>query len=197
MIDEYLSVLSHKKAAQKVTKKAPGEILDPLEGIARTQAAMLNLEPTSENLESIDDALSSEIDLADLVLKESVNLMNLSGHFWNKSLVGFGSPEVLRTMPELPSELAAIALRCASESRKYLQLLNEIRNPKRATFIKTQQNALIVDQPQNLLEETQLNGWRVDTRTQRTTEADSDDCQAVAKINRPKNRTRKAQKLSK
>lgn len=102
-----------------------------------------NIEPIAEGLlERLEEVKQGNWDRIELTLHAQICSLNaLSTHFMAKALGGYSSPEVLKTLPQLPLEFANLSLKCQTEMRRCIELLHDLKNPKKPSqFIKTYVN---------------------------------------------------------
>ena len=132
----------------------------------------------------------------ELILHGQISMLSaLSADFMNKAIGGYTAPEVLGQFPQLPGEFANIALKCQSEMRKCIDLLHQIKNPKKpSTFIKNyvnqQLNQLQVEQQELKQQLEQANGKELDTIRTGETKASYQEVETVGEINGSRKRRR-------
>jgi hypothetical protein len=175
-----------KKAASPPAKKDKSHLncfCSP--GLSQSQvlARIANLEGF-ENFEAIRDAIIERVqdgnnqDIETILHAQITMLNSLGSHFMIKSLGGYSSPEVLKSLPQLPLEFANLSLKCQTEMRRCIELLHDLKSPKKPSqFIKTyvnqQLNSLQIEQ-QELRERLEATNYaQMDTRS--TPEAKRDD----------------------
>lgn len=134
----------------------------------------------------------------EMILHSQIAMLNtLAAHFMNKALGGYDAPEVLKTLPQLPSELATLSLKCQQEMRKCIALLHEIKNPKKPSqFIKTyvnqQLNQLQTEQQELKQRLEASTNAPVDIRSARTPETIDTAVEAVGEIHGAHNLNRES-----
>lgn len=78
----------------------------------------------------------------ELTLHGQIAMLNtLAAHFMKKAIGAYDSPEILQSLPQIPLELANISIKCQAEMRRCIELLHELKNPRKPSqFIKTYVN---------------------------------------------------------
>lgn len=102
-----------------------------------------------------------------------------------------------KTSTALANDLAHLALRSQDNCRKTIATLAEMKNPKRTTFIKRQQNLLVAGQPDAQQLPEAYGSEAMDARAARSTERDCLEVEAVAAIDGTKDTRRQTKKRSK
>jgi hypothetical protein len=104
-----------------------------------------------------------------------------------KSLGGYGSTEVMQSLPELPLQFANLSLKCQSEMRHCIQLLHDLKNPKKPsqfikTYVNNQLNQLQTEQ-QELREQLEATKYaKVGTRSKAEAIADDPELETVGEF---------------
>lgn len=98
----------------------------------------------------------------------------------------------------LADDLAHLALRAQDGCRKTISTLAEMKNPKKAVFIKRQQNLMVAGQTDNPHQLSEAYGSEeMDTRTARFPTGDCLEVEAVGAIDGTKDTRRQTKKRSK
>lgn len=161
---------------------------------AQVMARIGGVHNDSESLVVIIDGLFDRLNSAneqeiELTLHGQIAMLNtLGAHFMKKAITAYDSPEILETLPQIPSELASLSLKCQTEMRRCIELLNELKNPRKPSqFIKTYVNNQL-NQLQTRQEEIeqQLEASKyaqMDTRSKGEAIADDPELEAVEQFN--------------
>gem|GEM_PF-1414803 len=99
------------------------------------------------------------------------------------------------TAPQFADDLMHTGLRAQDQCRKTIATIAELRNPKKTTFIKHQQN-LAIAQPDNPQQLQETHAETMDIRAARTAESSCLEVEAVAVINGTKDTRRQTKKRS-
>ncbi|WP_414590112.1 hypothetical protein [Scytonema sp. PCC 10023] len=142
---------------KKKDKKYLKSFTTPGMAQAQLMARVGGVQNDSESLTAIIDGLferlnsGSEQEL-ELILHGQIASLNvLACHFMKKALAAYDSTQVLDALPQIPGELAALSLKCQVEMRRCLELLHDMKNPKKPTqfiknYVNRQLNQLQVEQ---------------------------------------------------
>lgn len=101
-----------------------------------------------------------------------------------------------KTSTQLADDLAHLALRAQDGCRKTIATIAELRNPKKTTFIKRQQNLMVTGQPDAQQLPEAYGSEAMDTRTARSTEGDCLEVATLEVIDGPKDGRRQTKKRS-
>ena len=105
----------------------------------------------SGNLEDLEAILVNQV----YVLNGLFNQLVIQGK------TSLAEPAVMRSLPNHPKTMLNVALKAQTQCRSTVQTIQELKNPKKTTFIKNQQNNLKME-----LEETGHGSKKLDRGTE-------------------------------
>ncbi|MDJ0594493.1 MAG: hypothetical protein QNJ72_31710 [Pleurocapsa sp. MO_226.B13] len=110
-------------------------IMDSGDNIKAVNAAKDGIEETltkvkSGNLEDLEEILVNQV----YVLNGLFNQLVIQGK------ASLTEPAVMRSLPNHPKTMLNVALKAQTQCRATVQTINELKNPKKTTFIKNQLN---------------------------------------------------------
>lgn len=161
---------------------------------AQVMARIGDVQHDSESLVAImkgviDRTKNGQESDIEMILHSQIAMLNsLAAHFMVKALGGYDSPEVLRSLPQIPSEFANLSLKCQEEMRRCIALLHEIKNPKKPSqfiknYVNNQINSLQVEQ-QELRERLEAsNSAQMDYREPAEASGSYQEVATVATVN--------------
>ena len=199
-INELTKKVAERKAVQQVADSPPQKknlksFTQPGAPQAQLLARVGNVQGDPESIAAILENLAdraqngNEQQDLEMVLHSQISVLStLASHLMIKSLGGYGSTEVMQSLPELPLQFATLSLRCQSEMRHCVQLLHDLKNPKKPsqfikTYVNNQLNQLQTEQ-QELREQLEATKYaKVDTRSKAEAIADDPELETVGEFN--------------
>jgi hypothetical protein len=199
-INELTKKVAERKAVQQVADSPPQKknlksFTQPGAPQAQLLARVGNVQGDPESIAGIFENLAdrakngNEQQDLEMVLHSQISVLStLASHFMIKSLGGYGSSEVMQSLPELPLQFANLSLKCQSEMRHCIQLLHDLKNPKKPsqfikTYVNNQLNELQIQQ-QEIREELEATKYaKVDRPSKGEAIADDPELEAVEQFN--------------
>lgn len=170
---------------------------------AQVMASVGHIQNDSESFGAIMGGIAERLQKGDnqdveMILNSQIAMLNsLAAHFMIKALGGYDSPQVLQSLPQLPLEFANLSLKCQTEMRRCIELLHDLKNPKKPsqfikTFVNQQLNQLHVEQ-QELRERLEATHYaQMDTSSAREAEPNDTELEALGVEHGTKNGTGEA-----
>ena len=162
---------------------AIASIMDYGDNVKAVNAAKDGVEETlakvkSRNLEDLEAILVNQV----YVLNGLFNQLVIQGQ------ASLTEPAVVRSLPNHPKTMLNVALKAQTQCRATVQTINELKNPKKTTFIKNQLNNVKMELEERIeqLEETEHGSKKLDRRTEATTISVNPEVEAVEVIDRSK-----------
>ncbi len=135
---------------------------DPKRHSARAISNILNVREKT-HLELLNHELEEQIeriksgnceDIEELLLSQANTLNCLFSQLTIKGMTAWNEPVMVQRMPHVPQSLLNLALKAQNQSRRTLQTLSEIKNPKRTTtfvknYVDKQLNQLSVNEQES------------------------------------------------
>ena len=144
---------------------AIASIMDSDNNSQATNAAQEGVEETlskvkSGNLEDLEAILVNQV----YVLNGLFNQLVMQGK------ASLNEPAVMRSLPNHPKTMLNVALKAQTQCRATVQTINELKNPKKTTFIKNQLNNVKMELESRIeqLEDTEHGSKKLDYRTEAT-----------------------------
>lgn len=130
----------------------------------------------------------SEQDI-EMILHSQIAMLNtLAAHFMIKSLGGYDSSEILQSLPQIPLEFANLSLKCQAEMRRCIELLHDLKNPKKPSqfiknYVHNQLNELQVQQ-EELKQQLEATKYvKLDNRKENETISSDPALEALEEVN--------------
>lgn len=178
----------------KKDKKYLKSFTTPAMAQAQLMARVGGVQNDSESLTAIIDGLferlnsGSEQEL-ELILHGQIASLNvLACHFMKKALTAYDSTQILDSLPQIPGELANLSLKCQTEMRRCLELLHDMKNPKKPsqfirTYISRQLNQLQMEQEELKGQLESSKNAAMDTRSKSEASATDSEMETVGELN--------------
>lgn len=104
--------------------------------------------------------------------------------------------DVLRSLPNYPEKILKLALKAQSQSVRAIQALNDIKNPRKTTFVREQFNQLKME-IQEQIESLEIDGsTEMDGGTKKTPKLENKGMEALVVLDGSANNRREADILS-
>lgn len=133
----------------------------------------------SGNLEDLESILVNQV----YVLNGLFNQLVIQGK------ASLSSPAVMRSLPSHPKTMLNVALKAQTQCRATVQTINNLKNPKKTTFIKNQLNNVKMELEERIeqLEDTENGSKKLDRGAEATAISIDPEVEAVEVIDRSKN----------
>jgi hypothetical protein len=133
----------------------------------------------SGNLEDLEAILVNQV----YVLNGLFNQLVIQGK------AGLTAPAVMRALPNHPKTMLNVALKAQTQCRATVQTINELKNPKKTTFIKNQLNNVKMELEERIeqLEDIEYGSKKLDRGTEATAISIDSKMEAVEVIDGSKN----------
>ena len=89
-------------------------------------------------------------DLEEILVSQAIALNELTNQFLCKGNGGLFDPIVLQAAPDHPKTMLNLALKAQNQCRATIQTINDLKNPKKTTFIKNQLNNVQMELEQRI-----------------------------------------------
>lgn len=124
-----------------------------------------------------------------MLVSQAISLNVLSSQLLTKGSAALLEPMVLRVMPNYSKEMLGIALKAQSQAREAIKTINDLKNPKKTTFINNQLNSvqMQLERRLELLEEEKNGTKALDRGTETITIPENQTMETLEKVNRSKN----------
>ena len=163
---------------------AIASIMDSGDNVKVVNAAKDGVEETlfkvkSGNLEDLEAILVNQV----YVLNGLFNQLVMQGK------ASLTEPAVMRSLPNHPKTMLNVALKAQTQCRATVQAINELKNPKKTTFIKNQLNNVKMELEERIeqLEETTEHGSKkLDGETEATAISIDSEMETLEVIDRSK-----------
>ena len=207
---ELLTAAKAAKAGSKKTSIPLNKITDPTTlgsgAISRSEVAepIASIMDSGDNVKVVNAAKDGVEET--LAKVKSGNLEDLSAILVNQVYVlnglfnqlvmqgkgGLTDPAVVRSLPNHPKTMLNVALKAQTQCRATVQAINELKNPKKTTFIKNQLNNVKMELEERIeqLETTEHGSKKLDRGTEATAISVNPEVEAVEVIDGSKNARR-------
>jgi hypothetical protein len=163
---------------------AIASIMDSGDNVKVVNAAKDGVEETlskvkSGNLEDLEAILVNQV----YVLNGLFNQLVIQGK------AGLTEPTVMRSLPNHPKTMLNVALKAQTQCRATVQTINELKNPKKTTFIKNQLNNVKMELEERIeqLEDIEHGSKKLDRGTEAAAISIDSEMEAVEVIDGSKN----------
>jgi hypothetical protein len=201
LIQQKLQEEAISKAAKTGSKKTSiplNKITDPSAlgsgAIASIMDSGDNAEVVNAAKDGVEETLfkvkSGNLEDLEAILVNQVYVLN--GLFNQLVIQGKASltePAVMRSLPNHPKTMLNVALKAQTQCRATVQTINELKNPKKTTFIKNQLNNVKMELEERIeqLEDIEHGSKKLDGGTKATAISIDSEVEAVEVIDRSKN----------
>ena len=126
------------------------------------------------NLEDLEAILVNQV----FVLNGLFNQLVIQGK------ASLTEPAVMRSLPNHPKTMLNVALKAQTQCRATVQTINELKNPKKTTFIKNQLNNVKMELEERIeqLEDIEHGSKKLDRGTEATTISVNSEMEALEVI---------------
>ena len=159
---------------------AIASIMDSGDNTKAVDAAKDGVEETlskvkSGNLEDLESILVNQV----YVLNGLFNQLVIQGK------ASLSEPAVMRSLPNHPKTMLNVALKAQTQCRATVQTINELKNPKKTTFIKNQLNNVKMELEERIeqLEDIEHGSKKLDRGTKETAISIDSEVEALEVIN--------------
>lgn len=185
------------KASNKKTSIPLNKITDP---IALGSGAIASIMDSGNNTKAVDAAKdgveetlskvrSGNLEDLESILVNQVYVLNgLFNQLVIQGKASLSDPAVMQSLPNHPKTMLNVALKAQTQCRATVQTINDLKNPKKTTFIKNQLNNVKMELEERIeqLEDTEHGSKKLDRGTEGTAISINPEVEALEVINRGK-----------